>query len=244
MTQRPTFNEARRVVARLCTVNYKVVADAGHTTALGTLSRELGVAGTVVTAGEEDDTMAADTAAAADDGDGDGGGGGGGGSRVGLGGAADGLTDEQHARLSALNQRAAAAAAAAGAAGGAISRLGLDGEDAGEEGDGEGEGGAGQRPTLSKKEKEKMKKARAKERQKTAAAAGATEEEQAPLPPPLPTPSKVASSSPGVGGNSAATGAKVGGKAAALLAKSKQTDSNKRSEMVGGFPGDAATLYC
>ena len=113
--------------------------------------------------------------------------------------------------MSQIESRAAAAAAA-------LRGLDVGGGDVG--GDGDALGGDGGddidvRKPLSKKEKEKLKKQRAKERAKAAAE---EEEEKAP-----------AEEAPALAQNAKKGG---GGKAAALLAKAKRGEANKRDAAV------------
>ena len=174
-TRRPTFNETRRVVARLASVSRDVVIAGGA---------EGGAEGGADTAGE----------------------------------AGDALTDAQRERMSQIESRAAAAAAA-------LRGLDVGGGDVG--GDGDALGGDGGddidvRKPLSKKEKEKLKKQRAKERAKAAAA---EEEGKAPEASAEEAPAPAQNAKKG-GGPSG------GGKAAALLAKAKRGEANKRDAAV------------
>ena len=122
--------------------------------------------------------------------------------------AGDALTDAQRERMSQIESRAAAAAAAL---------RGLDVDD----GDDDALGGDDVRKPLSKKEKEKLKKQRAKERAKAAAA----EEGKAPEASAEEAPAPAQNAKKG-GGPSG------GGKAAALLAKAKRGEANRRDEAV------------
>ena len=179
-TRRPTFNETRRVVARLASaspVEDAVGAEGGAEGGADLVTRE-----------------------------------------VDAGGGA--LTDAQRDRMAQIESRATAAAAALrgldfGAGAGVHA-----GDGGGDEGD-DGGDASGSKP-LSKKEKEKIKKQRAKERAKAAAAADG---EKGPAPAPAaPPPPEPARSRVGKSGG--------GGKAAALLAKAKQGEANKRNEAV------------
>ena len=123
--------------------------------------------------------------------------------------AGDALTDAQRERMSQIESRAAAAAAA-------LRGLDVDGDD--DDGD---DGDDDVRKPLSKKEKEKLKKQRAKERAKAAAA----EEEKAPEASAEEAPAPTQNAKKG-------GGASGGGKAAALLAKAKRGEANKRDEAV------------
>ena len=122
--------------------------------------------------------------------------------------AGDALTDAQRERMSQIESRAAAAAAA-------LRGLDVDGDD--DDGD---DGDDDVRKPLSKKEKEKLKKQRAKERAKAAAAEEKAPEASAEE---APAPTKNAKKGGGASG---------GGKAAALLAKAKRGEANKRDEAV------------
>ena len=207
-TQRPTFNEARRVMARLATVNYKMVekddANDDDTSTRGGSVRSSDVTreGTKHRHRREDEDEDGDGAA-----------------------SAGALTPAQAARLAAMNARAAEAAAEAAAA------MRLD-ETLDEHLD---EHRAEEIKILSKKEKEKLKKARAKERQKAEKAAeraadGADDETDAKT-----NANGVlegTSSAPSKATKAAKTATAKGGKAAALLAKAKQAEAAKRDEKV------------
>ena len=179
-TRRPTFNETRRVVARLASaspveVTAGVGADPGGADPVGA------------------DPVGADP------------------------GGAESLTDAQRERMAQIESRASAAAAA-------LRGLDLFGDGAGvhaggDDGDDGGDASGGK--PLSKKEKEKLKRQRAKERAKAAAA---VDGEKGPAPAPPPPQPEPARSRVGKSGG--------GGKAAALLAKAKQGEANKRNEAV------------
>ena len=182
-TRRPTFNETRRVVARLASASHVEdhVEDA--------VGAEGGAEG-----GAEPATREVDA-----------------------GGGA--LTDAQRDRMAQIESRAASAAAALRGLDFGAGDFGAGGA-GGEEGDDAGDASGGK--TLSKKEKEKLKRQRAKERAKAAAAAA--DGEKGPAPPAPPAPPEPARSRVGKSGG--------GGKAAALLAKAKQGEANKRNEAV------------
>ena len=216
-TQRPTFNEARRVMARLATVNYKMVEtdvanddDASTSTRGGSVpvrSSEEMKEGTKHKHRREDEDGDGDEDADAD-------------GVV----SAGALTPAQAARLAAMNARAAEAAAEAAAA------MRLD-----ENLDERLSENAEEIKILSKKEKEKLKKARAKERLKAEKAAeraaNAADDE---------TDAETrengvvegTSSAPSKATKAAKTATAKGGKAAALLAKAKQAEAAKRDEKV------------
>jgi len=181
-TRRPTFNETRRVVARLASASpVEVTAGVGA----DPVGADPGVA----------DPVGADP------------------------GGAESLTDAQRERMAQIESRASAAAAA-------LRGLDLFGDGAGvhaggDDGDDGGDASGGK--PLSKKEKEKLKRQRAKERAKAAAA---VDGEKGPAPPPPPPPPQPEPARSRVGKSGG------GGKAAALLAKAKQGEANKRNEAV------------
>ena len=183
-TRRPTFNETRRVVARLASASpvEDHVEDA--------VGAEGGAEG-----GAEPATREVDA-----------------------GGGA--LTDAQRDRMAQIESRAASAAAALRGLDFGAGDSGAGGA-GGEEGDDAGDASGGK--TLSKKEKEKLKRQRAKERAKAAAAAADGERGPAPPAPAAAAPEPARSRVGKSGG---------GGKAAALLAKAKQGEANKRNEAV------------
>ena len=123
--------------------------------------------------------------------------------------AGDALTDAQRERMSQIESRAAAALRGLDVGGGGVDDGGDDDALGGDGGDDD------VRKPLSKKEKEKLKKQRAKERAKAAAE---EEEEKAP-----------AEEAPAQAQNANKSG---GGKAAALLAKAKRGEANKRDAAV------------
>ena len=219
-TQRPTFNEARRVMARLAAVNYKMAEtdganddDASTNTRGGSVSvrsSDVTNEGTKHRHRREDEDGEEDARA-----------------------SAGALTPAQAARLAAMHARAAEAAAEAAAA------MRLD-----EHLDEHLAENAEDIKILSKKEKEKLKKARAKERQKAEKAAeraaNAADDE---------TEKTVAngvgegtSSAPSKATKAAKTAAAKGGKAAALLAKAKQAEAAKRDEKVRDRAATRASL--